>query len=259
MHESNTKKIVTVDSDNLSKIGFCGYKNPRREGFLEKYNWLLKRFQEGLQLKAILTEQDGSQGMIEYIPGRFCWRPVKADEYMFIHCLFVGFKKVYKQKGYGKLLLDECFKDAKQQGMKGISVVTRKGPFMVGKEFFLKHGFEVTDRANPDFELLVQRFDQNTKLPHFKPMDPEKYKDGLYIIRADQCPYTVKNVREIRQAARQVFGLKSHVIDLQDHQQAQKSPCPFGTFCIIYQGRVISCHPISKTRFLNIMHQLITD
>jgi len=139
-------------------------------------------------------------------------------------------------------------------------VVTRKGSFMAGKELFMKNGFEVVDRAPPDFELLVKRFDTSVPAPRFKGDWGDRlkhYDKGLTIIRAAQCPYTVKNVREIQETAERVFGMKPRIIDLKDHEEAQNSPCPFGTFCIIYNGTVIANHPISKTRFTNIMNKIV--
>ncbi|MEZ5335661.1 MAG: YoaP domain-containing protein [Methanolobus sp.] len=44
-------------------------------------------------------------------------------------------------------------------------------------------------------------------------------------------------------------------MDLEDYAAAQNSPCSFGTFCIIYNGEIISHHPISNTRFMNIMNK----
>jgi len=37
------------------------------------------------------------------------------------------------------------------------------------------------------------------------------------------------------------------------HKEAQNSPCAFGSFCIIYEEKVIPYHPISKARFINVM------
>jgi hypothetical protein len=65
--------------------------------------------------------------MLEYIPGKYSHRPVDAEGYMFIHCIFVGFKNEYKGKGYASSLIDECIKDAKKAKMQGVAVVTRKG------------------------------------------------------------------------------------------------------------------------------------
>jgi GNAT superfamily N-acetyltransferase len=248
-------EIIDADIDNIKEFGVCGYKNMKKPGFPDKYEWLKKRFGEGLKMKILYSQEDGPQGMIEYIPGEYCWRPVDAKGFMFIHCLFSGFKRKYQRKGYGQRLLGECMRDAKKGKMQGIAVVTRKGSFMVGNEIFLKNGFEAVGRAPPDFELLVKKFDKKAPTPRFKvDLDKiqSKYGKGLTIIRADQCPYTVKNVQEIAEKAK-TYGLKPRIIDLKNHKEAQNSPCAFGTFCMILDGKALSHHPISSRRFQNIM------
>jgi hypothetical protein len=124
----------------------------------------------------------------------------------------------------------------------------------------LKNGFTVVDTASPDFELLVKKFTENAPAPRFKgdwKARLNSYREGLTIIRADQCPYTVKNVREIEKTARENFEIEPKIVTLQNHTEAQESPCPFGTFCIIYNGEVVAHHPISKTRFVNIMNKFL--
>ena len=249
-------EIIDTNADNILIYGICGYKNIKRAGYPEKIEWLKNRFPEGLKIKTLHSDKNGTQGMIEYIPGEYCWRPVEARGYMFIHCIFSGFKNAYKGKGYGTLLLKECLEDAKKKNMYGVSAVTRKGSFMAGKELFLKNSFEVVDTAPPDFELLVKKFNKNAPNPKFKGDWVERlsrYGKGLTIIRAGQCPYTVKNVREIIETAEKKYGIKSNIIELKNYKEAQNSPCPFGIFCIIYDGKVIAHHPISNTRFENIM------
>ncbi|UCE36989.1 MAG: YoaP domain-containing protein [Thermoplasmata archaeon] len=251
-------EIINTDSSNILNYGICGYKSIKREGYPEKISWLKDRFKEGMRIKTLYSEKDGTQGMIEYLPGKYCWRPVEANGYMFIHCIFVGFKGAYKGKGYGTLMLDECIKDAKKDKMHGVAAVTRKGSFMVGKEFFLKNGFKVVDSAPPDFELVAKKFVKKAPDPKFKGgMEKrlEKYAKGLTIIRADQCPYTVKNVKEICDTAKKTYGVKPNIIDLKNYKEAQNSPCAFGTFCIIYNGKIVAHHPISKNRFQNIMNK----
>ncbi|MFC1508853.1 YoaP domain-containing protein [Candidatus Omnitrophota bacterium] len=250
--------IINTHADNILDFGICGYKNIKRPGYPEKIEWLKNRFREGLKVKTLFSEKDGTQGMIEYIPGEYCWRPVEANGYMFIHCIFSGFKREYKGKGYGSLLLDECLNDAREGKKFGTAVVTRKSSFMAGKELFLKKGFEIVDKAPSDFELLVKKIDQNAPSPKFRP-DREKrlqeYRNGLTIIRADQCPYTVKNVQEICQTAKIIYGIQPHVIHLNNCREAQNCPCPFGTFCMVYNGKIIAEHPVSNTRFKNIMNR----
>jgi len=251
-------EIIDTNADNILKYGVCRYKDIRKEGYPEKISWLKDRFLEGMKIKTLYSDKDGTQGMIEYIPGEYNWRPVEASGYMFIHCIFAGFKSAYKGKGYGSLLVDECLKDARERNLYGVAVVTRKGPFMAGKELFLKSSFDVVDKAPPDFELLVKRFNQNAPVPKFKGEWEKKlsqYGQGLTIIRADQCPYTIKNVKEIIETAEKVYGLKPIIKDLKNYEEAQESPCAFGTFCIIYDGKVVAAHPISNKRLTNIMNK----
>ena len=252
--------IIDTNANNILEYGVCGYKDIRRAGYLEKIEWLKDRFPEGMRIKTLYSDKDGTQGMIEYIPGEYCWRPVEASGYMFIHCIFSGFKNIYKGKGYGSLLVDECLKDAKKENMHGVAVVTRKGPFMAGEELFVKNGFESVNTAPPDFKLLVRKFDKNAPAPRFKG-DWEKrlsrYGKGLTIIRADQCPYTVKNVKEISETVEKAYGMEPNIIDLKNCEEAQNSPCAFGTFCMVYNGKVVAYHPISKTRFANIMNKIL--
>lgn len=246
--------------DNATETGLCGYKSSKRPGFPEKLDWCSNRFNEGLRIKTLMTEEDGAQGMIEYIPGEYCWRPVDAVGLMFIHCIWVGFKKQYKQIGLGSQLLEVCEKDARESGKAGVAVVTRKTSFMAGSGLFLKHGYRVIESASPDFNLLAKPFSENWTPPKFRDSihnPAPDYSDGLVILRAFQCPYTVKNVDEICQVAKDDFSITPKLITFQSHTEAQTSPCPFGTFCILYNGEVIAQHPISKTRFTNIMNKLV--
>jgi GNAT superfamily N-acetyltransferase len=249
----NDFEIIDLTPENIADYGVCGYKDTKKqEALRRKINWFGKYYPRGLRIKTILSKTGGNQGMIEYIPGEYAHRPVDAKGYMFIHCLFVGFKNEYKGKGYGSALIDACIKDAKESGMKGVAVVTRNGSFMVKKDIFIKRGFHLVQETKPDFELLVLKFDPAAEDPNFKEMSTDKYKTGLTIIRSPQCPFSVKNVEAILRTAKKM-NLETRLIELEDSAAVQSTPCAFGTFCIIYDGEVISHHPISNTRFENIM------
>jgi N-acetylglutamate synthase-like GNAT family acetyltransferase len=248
--------ILNLTPDNIAEYGVCGYKDAKKHLELRrKIDWFKEYFPKGLRIKALMSTHGGYQGMLEYIPGKYAHRPVAAEGYMFIHCIFVGFKKEFKGKGHASSLIDECITEAQQANMQGVAVVTRKGPFMADKDIFVKKGFVPVDTAEPDFELLVLKFNQNAANPTFKNMKKhlKNYEKGLFILRSVQCPYTEKNVKAILQSARDTFNLKANVIDLKDSDAVQQSPCAFGTFCIIYNGEIVSYHPISNTRFENIM------
>ncbi|MFZ1291299.1 MAG: YoaP domain-containing protein [Melioribacteraceae bacterium] len=257
-----TKDILTTNSDieiidftpsNIAEYGVCGYKDVTKHLELRrKIDWYKEYYPKGLRIKGIFSKSGGYQGMIEYIPGKYAHRPVNADGYMFIHCIFVGFKNEFKGKGYATLLLLACIKEARTNKMDGIAVVTRKGSFMAKRDIFIKHGFESVDKMMPDFELLALKFNGKTKNPSFRKFSPQNYSEGLTIFRSAQCPYSVKNVDAIMKTAEKL-KIKANLIDMKDVKDVQNTPCAFGTFCIVKDGEVISHHPISNTRFENIM------
>jgi len=251
-------KIITTTPETVTQYGLCGYKDVKKPGYTEKLDWYAKNQDNGLVIKVLHSEDAGTQGMIEYIDIENCWRPVSAENYLFIHCLFVGFKKEYKKLGLASKMLDDCYTDAIAENKNGIAVLTRKGSFMAKADVFLKNGFEVVENIKPDFHLLVKKINEN--VPNPKMIDNShllrtKYLNGLFILRADQCPYTVKNVQEMVQSAKSEFAIDANIIDLKSHEDAQVNPSPFGTFALILNGKVVSYHPISKARFGNILRK----
>lgn len=150
----------------------------------------------------------------------------------------------------------ECLRDAEQNNMNGVAVVVRKGTWMAGPGLFFSEGFEVCDTAPPDFKLLVKKTAGSAANPSFAndwEGKLQKYSKGLYIFTSDQCPYTHKAIVEIGETAEKEFGFRPEIIELKTAKDAREAPCPFGTFCMILNGRLIADHPISRTRFRNIM------
>ncbi|MBW1674190.1 MAG: GNAT family N-acetyltransferase, partial [Deltaproteobacteria bacterium] len=66
-------EIVDTNADNILEYGVCGYKDIKRPGYLEKIKWLRECSPEGIKIKTLHSDEDGTQGMIEYIPGEYCW------------------------------------------------------------------------------------------------------------------------------------------------------------------------------------------
>jgi len=254
-------KIIDITPENIAEYGVCGYKDVNKHIELrKKIDWFKEYYPKGLRMKVVFSQKGGYQGMLEYIPGKYAHRPVEADGYMFIHCVFVGFRNEFKHKGLASKLLDECITEARDAKMLGVAVVTRKGPFMVHNDIFLKNGFQIVDTAKPDFDLLVLKFDEKSKDPRFMQNMEEHskdYHDGLTIMRSAQCPYTEKNVNAILESAKKM-KIKTKLVDLTDANAVQNTPCAFGSFCLIYNGKIISHHPVSNTRFENIMKKEIS-
>jgi L-amino acid N-acyltransferase YncA len=236
----NQVKIIDTTPNNIHNYGMCK-----------------QHYKKGMKYKILFSEDDGAIGGIEYLPGEFAWRPVEAKGFIFIHCIYIMSRK-FKAKGYGLDLVNECINEAKKQNMNGVAVVTRKGSFMQGNEIFIKTGFEIVDKAEPDFELLVKKFNSEVPNPKFKEFPenlPKKYSNGLYIITSDQCPYAIKSVTDITKIVEEKYKIKANIIELQNYKEAQDTPCAFGSFCIILDGEIIADHPISSRRFCNIMEK----
>ena len=191
------------------------------------------------------------RGFIEYIPGEYAWRAVRAKGYTFIHCLWVVGKS--KGKGCGTFLLNECIKDAKNSGMHGVAMVTSEGNWVAGKKLLLKHGFESTDKASPSFKLMVKKFSDAPSPSFVKDWDAKisRYDEGLTIIRSDQCPY-LENATKILIETAKERGIKNRVVELDTFQDVQKlAPSAYGVFNVIYNGKLLTYHYLTKKDLLN--------
>jgi N-acetylglutamate synthase-like GNAT family acetyltransferase len=248
-------KIIDTDATNICDYGFCGFRNPELEGYRRKANWLKKRFAEGMKFKVLQVNGEDA-GMIEYTPGESTWRPVKAAGYMVIHCIMIN-KKKYKGKGYGALLVEESVKDAKKAKMDGVVVVTSDGTWMAGKDLFIRCGFESVDTAPPSFALMVRKL-RKAPSPRFeagRDRSLRKYASGLTIIKSDQCPCIAKCTNDILQVCREL-QIHPRIVELTNGSQARNAPSAYGIFNIVYNGDLVADHPISGTRFKNIVKKI---
>ncbi len=250
-------KVSVADTNavTISSYSFCGFSNPATEGHRRKCEWLRKRFAEGLRFK-ILQVGGEDAGMIEYTPGEYAWRPIEADGYMVIHCIKVQ-KKKHKGKGYGKLLLDECVRDAKQAGMQGVAVVTSGATWMADERVFARSGFVGVDEAPPSFKLMVKK-SHNAPSLHFvrnRERALLKRRSGFVIFTSDQCPYVAKGLADILGLCAK-HGVEPKVVEMKTSKSARKAPSAYGVSNIAYDGKLVADRIISGGRFRNILRKL---
>ncbi len=246
-------KIVEVNEENVSEYGFFCVKNQKHPGYERKLRWLEKRFKEGLKIKLLFPPgEKRATGFIEYLPAERSWRPVEAQGYMLIHCIFID-RRDSKGKGYGSALVQDCAEDAARQRMKGVVVVASEGTWMAGPELFKKNGFEAVDQAPPHFTLFAKKIGRASS-PRFKGDWKKRLgkQSGLTLVYSDQCPYSIKFLLDI-EAFAEKEGLRLKTINLRSCKEAQEACSPNGTFTLTYDGRVVADHPISRTRFRNII------
>jgi GNAT superfamily N-acetyltransferase len=248
-------EIRDMNDRNIFDYGFCGIKSSGHEGCRRKAEWFKRRQPEGMRYKVLYSEDEGTIGLIEYMPGRYAWRAIEADQYMVIHCLCI-FSRSFRGQGYGSEMIDECLEDAKKEKMYGVAAVTRKGPWMMGKDLLLRNGFKIADKAPPEFELLVKKFQKDAPDPKFiRNQDQilKKFSRGLTILWSDQCPFVAKAIREIRAMIVHKYGINAKIIQIKNRRDIQNAPSPYAVFSLIYDGKPLAFHPISSKRFMNIM------
>ena len=155
-------------------------------------------------------------------------------------------------------MVKACIEDAKKAGMAGVAVIARDGPWMAGSALYRANGFMVVDEAPPDYQLLVRKLDAGAPDPSFRGDWEDKlkrYAKGLTIIRSNQCPHIAKFAGDIERVAEEEYGLKPRIVELKSCREAQDAPTPYAVFALIHNGRVLADHPISATRFRNIMRK----
>ena len=245
-------KIVKVTPQNALEVGFFCIKNVKSPGFKQKWNWFKERYREGLVLKLVMDENDNPAGFIEYVPAEYAWRPIIAPNYYFIHCMMI-YPNKNKGKGYGKLMLQDCKDQARNHSKDGVAVMTSKGPWMADNRIFLQNGFEVVDEKDR-FQLLSWSF-RNEIRPKFYAWEKEADRyQGWHLLYADQCPWHDKSAQTLAEVALD-YDIDLEVKRLTSPQSAQHVPCGYGTFALIHDGKVVSDHYISATRFKNILKQ----
>ena len=248
-----------VTKENLSGTSCCGIKNPVHEGHKRKTDWIRAHLDNGLRILQLLDEDGDPFGFIEYLPGEYAWRGIEARGYLFIHCLWISARK-YQGKGFASQLIREVIDDAKKRKMTGVAATAREGPWLAGNRIFLKNGFKIVDTAPPDHELLALKLAESAPDPKFKGDWDRKlarYGSGLTLVHSAQCPHIAKFANDIAEFARTAYLLKPRIVELNSYREAQNAPTPYAVFAVIYDGRLLADHQISRTRFRNIMDGIL--
>lgn len=251
--ENSKINILNVTTDNVAEVGIYCIKDKKSPGYHSKVEWFKAKINKGLKIKIAIDSKGKQIGFIEYIPSELAWRPIKADNYYFIQCIAL-FVKEAKDKGVGSFLIQLCAQDAKDKKKSGICAMSSEGPWIANKSLYEKNKFSIVDRLDR-FELMVKAFGGKNVKPQFFDWTKEqsKYK-GWHLVYADQCPWHEKSITDIQQSALD-NGIKLAVKKLLTPKEAQNAPSGFGTFSLIKDGKLLSDHYISRTRFENILKQ----
>ncbi len=249
----NRLDIVDINPENVFDYGIYCIKNKTSAGYQAKVNWCGLKCNDGLRIKIVVDSKQKQIGFIEYLPSEQAWRPVRAKNYFFIHCIAI-FSKGARKKNVGSSLLQACENDAREHNKSGVCVMTSEGAWMANKSLFERNGYIKVDERGR-FELLCKKFDEKNPTPVLINWETEqkKYK-GWNLVYADQCPWHEKSVTDLKQKATEL-GIKLKVKKLLTPEEARKAPSGFGVFSLVRDGRLLEDHYLSKTRFGNIVRE----
>lgn len=243
-------QIITVTPDNVNEVGFVCVKDKKSPGYRSKLEWFLENYKYGLKLK--IAVYDGQQvGFIEYIPAEYAFRPVKADNYLFIHCI-VNFSKQLRSKRIASILINSCESDARNQNKSGVCVMTSSGVWMADKSLFEKNDYKECERLGR-FELMVKKFDETAPNPVLLNWEENQSNyQGWNLLYSNQCPWHIKSVTDLSDEAL-AHGIELKTINIGKTSDFANIPSGFGTFALLKDGKLLEDHYISRTRFVNIL------
>ena len=236
--------FINLTLDNLQKEHLCcaiGDKK-HQQGVDIKKEWLKKQIPEAHIFRKLNTK---GKVFIEYAPLEKAWVPVLGDNYLYIYCLWVSGS--YKDKGYGKQLLNYCISDVKKQKKSGICVISskKKKPFMSDKAFFQKNKFVIVDNIE-DYELMALSFDG--KIPKFtnKAKKQEIKSKNLTIYYGMQCPFIPNCIEQIQDyCSKNKIKLELEKIDTL--KKAKEVPGIFNNWAVFYDGKYETQHLLNET------------
>ena len=242
-------KYIKITKDNIEREHICCAMSGKQS--LLKKQWLKERFDEGL---VFFRSEERGKCFIEYIPAENAWVPIEADGYFFINCLWVSGS--LKGHGYSNDLVDECVRDAKAQGKKGLCILCaegRKREFLADPKYLAHKGFTVADSSDCGITLLFLPLSEGAEPPKFKDCarHPKVDGEGFVLYYTDQCPFTYYWVPRVEETARE-HGIALKTIHITTKEAAQNAPTPVTTYALFRDGKFVTQGIQSDKKFLKL-------
>ena len=243
-------EFIKVTEENLEREHICcAISNNKDCQVMAKKNWMKEELKEGL---VFLKGNVRGKCFIEYMPAENAWMPIEAEGYMYINCFWISGQ--FKGKGYANQLLEECIRDSKEKGKKGLCIraSAKKKPFLSEGDYLKYKGFRVADTAEPFFELLYLPF-KEADIPRFKDCvkNPQIKEDGYVLYYTHQCPFTAKYVPVLEQAAKE-HNISFKSILINSKEDAQNMPVASTTYALCLDGKFVTNEILSEKKFLKM-------
>ena len=245
-------EYIRVTEENLENEHICCAISSNKDvQVASKKAWLKERFDDGL---VFLKSVERGKCFIEYIPAENAWNPIIAEGYMYIDCLWVSGS--FKGHGYSTDLLNECIRDSKEKGKKGLCILSsaKKKPFLADPKFLIHKGFEVCDEADNGIQLWYLPFEKGTEKPQFKECarHPHVDEEGYVLYYTSQCPFNARYVPVLEETARQE-NVSFKAIHISSKEDAQNAPTPVTTYALFRDGEYLTNEQMNDRKFLKLI------
>ena len=238
--------FIRITAENVDAEHICCAMSNKQSD--RKKEWLRARFAEGL---VFYRSEERGKCFIEYIPAENAWHPLDADGYVHIDCLWVSGS--LKGHGYSNDLLGECVRDAKEQGKKGLCILSsaKKKGFLADPRYLKYKGFRVADEAECGIQLWYLPLRDDAPAPRFKDCakHPQVTENGFVLYYSDQCPYTYYWVPRLAETAK-AHDISLKIIHIDSREAAQNAPSPVTNFALFRNGKFITHEIQSEKKFL---------
>lgn len=238
---------IRITKENIQKEHICCAMSAKQD--LVKKEWLKARLEEGL---VFYRSEERGKCFIEYIPAENAWVPIEADGYIYINCMWIAGSM--KGQGYSNDLLNECIRDAKAQGKKGLCILSssgRKREFLADPKYLEYKGFSVADTSDCGITLMYLPFEKTVEPPEFKQCakHPHIEEKGFTVYFTDQCPFTYYWVPRVAEVAKE-HNIPFKTIHITTKEAAQNAPAPVTTYALFCDGEFLTQSIQSDKKFL---------
>ncbi len=237
---------IRITKDNIDKEHICCAMSGGQSE--KKKEWLKARFEDGL---VFYRSEERGKCFIEYMPAEKAWTPLLAEGCIHINCLWVSGS--LKGHGYSNDLLNECIRDAKEQGRKGLTILSsaKKKGFLADPKYLKYKGFTVADESDCGIQLWYLPFSEDAERPQFKDCakHPRTEEEGFVIHYSDQCPFTYYWVPRLAKVAEE-NGIPLKIIYIDTLEKAQNAPSPVTNFSLFKDGKFLTHEIQNEKKFL---------
>lgn len=238
---------IHITAENIDREHICCAMSNKQS--IMKKEWMKRRFAEGLVFYRSLER---GKCFIEYIPAENAWAPIEAPGYIYINCLWVSGSM--KGHGYSNELLDECIRDARSQGRRGLCILSsakKKKEFLADPRYLAHKGFMTADESVNDITLMYLPLGEGAEPPRFRPCAKSAHtqEEGFVLYYTDQCPFTYYWVPVVEAAARE-HDIPLKVIHITDGKTAHSVPAPVTTYALFKDGKFVTHGIQTDKKFL---------